>query len=339
MTNIRVPAQLVSRLPYLVMLVAALGAWYLVASSHKSQRRNEHFRIGLETRIGFAPIYVAHDMGFLDQDWIDFELLVLDGVGARTAAFQANELDFFPSTPSEFTVLFSSQQPRGKLVAALDESVGAYGIVAQRYINSIRDLKGKRVGFQKGTDSQFLLLELLKRDGLSGADLIPDELSTDDAGRAFLSDSPSSPTHLDAAATWEPWLSKAQTPTKKVLARSDATRGLIVDVLLASDRALKDDGRPLTAFMDSWYRGVGFISSDASRSEAIVARALSLTPEAVHEQLAKIHFYSRGESIQYMRSELPCVLRDANDLYKENRVIVRKADVSRIVDFRVLGGE
>jgi NitT/TauT family transport system substrate-binding protein len=313
------------------MVTAVIGIWYSVNAWHQHKVHPKRFGVGLETWIGYSPIYVALEKDFFGQEGLDVNVMLLDAVRARTAAYEAGELDFFPSAPFEFSKLFSALEPKGKFVAALDESIGTEGVVSRATIDSIGALKGMRVGVQKGTASHFLLLYLLRRAGLSGKDIIYEELSADKAGQAFLSGS------LDAAATGEPSLSEAsQMPTYRVLAKSDTIPGLIVDVLLVSDRALGDNGRPLKAFMQAWYRGVGFIERNAAETETIVARALGLTTDDVHKRLAKMHFYSQGESTQYMRITLPCVMRDANDLYFEDGVITKKADLLTMIDYTLL---
>ena len=59
----------------------------------------------------------------------------------------------------------------------IDESLGGDGIVASKDIQSIADLKGKVVAFPERTVSQFYLNVLLKKAGLSEADIEPVEMT------------------------------------------------------------------------------------------------------------------------------------------------------------------
>jgi ABC-type nitrate/sulfonate/bicarbonate transport system substrate-binding protein len=65
---------------------------------------------------------------------------------------------------------FDPKQPY-VCVMGIDESLGADGIVADRDIRSITDLKGKLVAFNQRTVSQFFLHVLLREAGLSEADI------------------------------------------------------------------------------------------------------------------------------------------------------------------------
>lgn len=322
------------RWSYCFMFAAMIGTGYFANACQQRKPPVKPFAVGLVTWIGYSPIYVARDKKFFEDEGIDVDVKTLDGPGAREAAYQADELDFFPNTPDAFTIFFSERQPKGKLIAGLDESRGADGIVAKSEIKNLRGLKGKRVGFQSGITSHFLLLYLLNRNGLSGRDITQVDLSAGDAGQAFIAGK------LDAAVTWEPWLSEAsRTPGAHVLATSKETEGVIVDVLLVSDRTLKENGGPAKAFMRAWYKGLSFITTNPREAEPIIAKALGVTTEEVGKMLKTTDFYSQEQSNRYLHTRLPSIMRDASDLFFQNNVIRVKADLSGMIDDSVLRGQ
>jgi len=76
----------------------------------------------------------------------------------------------------------SAQGIKGKVFLVTDVSWGGDGIVARKEIKSIRDLKGKKVAFARGTPSHFLLYKALKQAGLSPKDIV--QVKVDDPGHA-----------------------------------------------------------------------------------------------------------------------------------------------------------
>lgn len=66
-------------------------------------------------------------------------------------------------------------------------------------IRSLADLKGKRIGFTKGSSAHNVVLLALKRAGLSYGDITPVYLSPPDAGPAFAQGS------IDAWSIWDPY--------------------------------------------------------------------------------------------------------------------------------------
>lgn len=66
-------------------------------------------------------------------------------------------------------------------------------------IKTIADLKGKRVGFTKGSSAHNVVLLTLEKAGLTYADITPVYLTPPDAGPAFANGS------IDAWAVWDPY--------------------------------------------------------------------------------------------------------------------------------------
>ena len=105
----------------------------------------------------------------------------------------------------------------------------------------IADLEGKTVAFAERTVSQFYLNVLLKEAGLSEADIETVEMSADDAGNAFLMQ------EVDAAVSWEPWLTQGKEAAHgHLLADTSQRPGLVVDCLVDQDRCPRrpPDGVP-----------------------------------------------------------------------------------------------
>lgn len=67
-------------------------------------------------------------------------------------------------------------------------------------IRAIADLKGKRIGFTKGSSAHNVILATLEKAGLTYADITPVYLTPPDAGPAFANGS------IDAWAIWDPYL-------------------------------------------------------------------------------------------------------------------------------------
>ena len=69
----------------------------------------------------------------------------------------------------------------------------------QSLIRDIADLKGKRVGFTKGSSAHNIVVQTLEKAGLTYADITPVYLTPPDAGPAFANGS------IEAWAIWDPY--------------------------------------------------------------------------------------------------------------------------------------
>jgi sulfonate transport system substrate-binding protein len=72
-------------------------------------------------------------------------------------------------------------------------------------IRSIADLKGKRVGFTKGSSAHNIVVQTLEKAGLTYADITPVYLTPPDAGPAFANGS------IDAWSIWDPYFAIGET--------------------------------------------------------------------------------------------------------------------------------
>jgi sulfonate transport system substrate-binding protein len=72
-------------------------------------------------------------------------------------------------------------------------------------IRTIAELKGKRVGFTKGSSAQNVVVQTLEKAGLTYADITPVYLTPPDAGPAFASGS------IDAWSIWDPYFAIGET--------------------------------------------------------------------------------------------------------------------------------
>lgn len=318
-----------------LLLLVTVAALVIAAgcNSRKHQGQiaeQQTYTVGLVTWIGYAPIYVAKDRGFFDEEGIRVDVRTMDQPGAREAAFDSGQLDFFPNTPDAFVILFSEQTLRGKIIAALDQSRGADGIIAKKGIRTVADLKGKSVGFQKGITSHFLLLYFLNKENLSGTDIKQINMGADDAGTAFMSGK------LDAAATWEPWISTArQSKDGHVLVDSSEIGDRIVDVLLVSEHVLEDP-KAASAFLRAWYKGLELISSHPNEANLIIAKYLQVKVEEVPSMLQTTRFYSQQESAKYLQDRLSSVISEVSDLYIREKIIQRSVNLDDKIDSHVV---
>ncbi|EOY0939223.1 aliphatic sulfonate ABC transporter substrate-binding protein, partial [Klebsiella quasipneumoniae] len=78
----------------------------------------------------------------------------------------------------------------------------------QSTIRSVADLKGKRVGLNKGSDVNYLLVAALEKAGLSYKDITPVYLPPADARAAFQRGA------IDAWVIWDPFLAEVETNAK-----------------------------------------------------------------------------------------------------------------------------
>lgn len=140
-------------------------------------------------------------------------------------------------------------------------NIGDY-VIAQPGINSLADLKGKTVGYTKGTSGEMILREALAKAGLTMSDIKPVQLASTAVAPAFIAK------HIDAAAIWAPISAKIHddVPAAKFLASdADFTSQLkATQMWVASRSFLKQHPGTVQKFLEGWILANDYRVSHAS---------------------------------------------------------------------------
>jgi NitT/TauT family transport system substrate-binding protein len=225
-------------------------------------------KLAHSTWVGYGPFYIARDKGYFKEEGIDVKLIIMENTSLKMGALMAGKIDAVASTADEFPIYMKP----GKLlhyILAVDNSKGGDGIVSNKDIKSVADLKGKKVACEEGSVSQFFLNALLREIGLTQQDVNMINMTATDAGVAFVAK------RVDAAVTWEPHLSKgASKEHGHVLIDSSKRPGLIVDVVAVRADSMKNREAELKAFVRAWERALKFLDENPNDAHKIMAKGV-----------------------------------------------------------------
>ena len=312
----------------ILLLVAALPlGWRPVPAGAAA----ETLLIGHSTWVGYGPLFLARDKRFFDEAGVNVELKTFEDPKSRFFALISGKLDGIATTLDTASLYWTPEHPF-QSVLGLDDSKGGDGIVAVDAIKSIKDLRKKRVAFNKGSVSHFFLSVLLRKNGMTEKDIQGIQMQQDDAGAAFVAHK------VDAAVTWEPWLSRAKrTPGGHVLVDSSSTPGLIVDILLFRTDVIKNHPNAVKAAVAGWFKAVDYWQKSPDESDALMAKAVGgwlKDVKTFRETLAGVRFYDKAVNAQYFQpgGQIFVTAQNAIDIWKSFGMIRVKVAASDLVD-------
>lgn len=273
------------------------------------------FVVAIPTYPGFTIPYLAAKKDFFEG--IEVELKRIDDAGVINSGMVKGDIDACFTSVDAF-VLAASQGVDAQAVLLSDESRGADGIVAKRQISAVADLRGKKVAANLGWPGHFFLLYNLKRSGIP-LDTVPiTNLDADKAGAAFISGS------LDAAVTWEPWLSKATSnPDAHILVSTRTMPGVILDVLLVRSETVGSRGVAVQSFVNGYYKALALYLKDRASAEPVMAEAIGLPPQEFATMTAGFRFIPPDEAVQMLSNggAVEQLFKTAADVWLEAKVI------------------
>jgi len=119
--------------------------------------------------IFYAPQYVAHSLGYFEEEGLDVEILLVPGADKVTAAVLSGDVQI-GFCGSEATIYVYNQGEKDYLVnfAALTKRDGSFLVSREKYDNfTLDDLKGKTViGGRKGGMPEMTFEWALKQNGI-----------------------------------------------------------------------------------------------------------------------------------------------------------------------------
>ncbi|MCC6557594.1 MAG: ABC transporter substrate-binding protein [Polyangiaceae bacterium] len=291
------------------------------------------FKIAFNTWLGYSPLVLAKEKGFLKEAGIDAEISILESIGEKNSALLRGAIDGVGHT-ADSAVTSASAGVDGQIVYVFDLSNGADGVLARKSIKSVSDLKGRKVALEPGFTGHFFFLALLADAGMSPSDVTVVPMDTGSAGSAFVAGK------VEAAVTWEPWIGK----TKKlegahVLVTSADKPGLIVDVLYMSRAAIEARREDVKEMIAAMGRAADWYAEHTAEGDEIIARFWKLPLPEEKETVAGVRFMSLPRNAELFGTrEAPGQLfeavRKANDLWLKAGVTKRSIDPASVIDFR-----
>lgn len=161
-------------------------------------------------------------------------------------ALNAGSIDITAGSSTSAIAALSAKIPL-VIFAYQKMSPGAEGIVVKKDsgIASIKDLAGKKVAVNRGGTGEYLLMQGLQTNGVDPKSVERVYLSPSDSGPSFTQG------HVDAWATWDPFLTIAETAYDgKVVADGAAIKSDNAVVLVASKEFAKSKADQLQFIFD-----------------------------------------------------------------------------------------
>jgi len=272
--------KMISVLISMILMAAMLCS----GASAAAQIPDGEFTIAFCTWIGYAPLYIAEANGYFENYGINPTLVINEDEATYAAAMFSGSIQGLGQVLDREIISYASGTPETVLLA-MDESSGGDGIIASAEIQSIEDLKGKKVGLDTSSTAYFFFLTVLDSVGMTKDDVTIVDMDSDFTGPSFIAGD------IDAAVTWEPFLSTAgEREGGHLLVSSADFPGTIVDVLTVRD-GLSDEARQ--ALTNAWFDAIDFLEANPEAAAEIMSKGLELSMEDTLGELSGVTFYGR----------------------------------------------
>ncbi|MBO8165137.1 MAG: ABC transporter substrate-binding protein [Brevibacillus sp.] len=284
-----------------------------------SAEAKEPLKVTLPTWTGYGPLFLAKEKGFFEKHGVNVELSIIDGLAERKQALAGGQVDGMATALDVQVTLAAAGIPM-EIVWLLDDSYGGDGIIVKNEINSVADLKGKQVAFEQGSTSHLLLLTALKQANLTDKDVEMVQMSAGDAGAAFVAGK------VDAAVTWEPWLTKASSANGKILVSTKELSGVIVDTVGFKKDVVEKRPDDIKAFVAAMAEAMDYWKQNEEESNKIMAQGLKIDLEEFTGTVSGLKFLDKDDNKRLFgtgekKGDIYQSAKNAIDFYLEQKMI------------------
>ncbi|MBT3256693.1 MAG: ABC transporter substrate-binding protein [Deltaproteobacteria bacterium] len=247
-----------------ILLIAAIAIyWVFVAIPLHAKT----YTVGVVEWEPWATAYVAAEKGFWKSEGIHVTVKQFDDyMGGSVKAFKFGKIDFGIMMLGNAVDLIR-KAPRYTIIYEHDWSHGGDLFILSGKLDSIGDLKGKRIGvYSTAAPIGFFLDKVLQNAHLKIKDVELIEVSnTSKLNKSFRNGV------VSAVVSYDPEASKVVGDgTGKLMFTSADFPGVIPEGIVVQNRILKDDPADVEKFLRGWLRAVKW-QSDPANLEAYFA--------------------------------------------------------------------
>jgi sulfonate transport system substrate-binding protein len=275
-----------------ILFAIALDRWFARPAAHRGStplaqqaRRLKQLKIGYPE--GMTNLEVLRSQRLLEERLQPFGVQVTWSsylsASALIEALSSGTIDFcggggtasiFSQAADHVFVRVAKEKytsPTGEAILVREDSP----------IQTLADLKGKRIAFQKGSSAHFLTVQALQKAGIAYKDIEAVHLPPAEARAAFERGS------VDAWAVWDPYYAAAELQgVARVLATG---RDLVSNnsFYLATPSFVKANPRLVAALLDELSRNDAYFTAHRAEAVRLYSSFSGLEPKVVEAVLAR----------------------------------------------------
>lgn len=275
---------------------------------------------------GYIPLTLANDKGWLDTQQV--KLIHTEHFSDSIDLITQGKVDAAGLTLDEVLRLRESGLALA-VILICDVSAGADMLLAKPGINSLADLKGKRIGVEDGALGALMKYEVLQAAGLKAEQVQFIPLTTEHQLQAWHHN------QIDAAITYEPNASHMLQEGGKCIFDSRQAPDLIYDVIAVHPNALDEaHSDALHHLVAAHLKALAHINSNPDDAAYRMAAHFGMPAEQVMTTFKGLLLPDLDNNYRLMSSNPPPLLKSAAviaEVISQAGVLQKPADLRDII--------
>lgn len=274
--------------------------------------------------------YLAKEKGFFEEEGINVEIKETPDEQA-VQSYVAGKLDFLHVSLDWYAIL-KSQGVEGEQIMIFEQCIDCEGLAVSERINSLKDLKRKKVALWEGTVLHFQFLLMLDKEGLNKEDINIISLPPNEAMIAFISG------NVDAAAAYQPWLSQYKERKGAKLLYTDKDAPLLIgSSLVVSKKLLDRREKDVKAFLRAFFKAVDYWKQNPEEADEIMGKSIGISGEDFKFYMDRTHMLDYNESLKIFKDgTAEEIINKVNEIWLKEGIIKKPLTVKESINKDIL---
>lgn len=309
-----------------IFLIAA-SLLLAACSAQTSGEEKEVKEINIGIQQSLSPLWIAKEKGWFEgafeKEGIEVKWTEFQSGPPQFEGLAAGKLDFSQVGNSPVIGGQAANVPF-KEIALSQDGLKANAVLVKENsdIESIEDLKGKKVAVAKGSSGFDFLHKALKDAGVSPDDVEIIQLQPDEAMPAFENGS------VDAWSIWEPFISLQTIENNaSILANGETIESYSPGFTLARSGFAEENPEEVELFLEVYNKTVEWQKANKEEAISIYARIKELDEKVVESVLNNTEALNEPITDEIIQAQ-----QETADFQYKLGVIDKEIDVSEVVD-------
>ncbi|MEH7307834.1 aliphatic sulfonate ABC transporter substrate-binding protein [Neobacillus drentensis] len=310
-----------------IMMVILTGCTSKTTTVNEKNGKNENLTVNIGIQQSLGPLLIAKEKGWFEEEFekvgVKVKWTVFQSGPPHFEAMAANRLDF-GAVGNSPVVAGQAANIQFKEIANVSDGLKGNAILVSKDspINTLNDLKGKKIAVAKGSSGFNVLYRALEKAGLKPDDVKIIQLQPDEAQPAFETGA------VDAWSIWEPFVS-LQTLKKnaRVLADGKSLNVYSPGFVIARKEFTKEHPDLVVRFLKVFEKAHLYEKENRNDAIDLYANAKEIDKDVIRKVLENNE--SRNLPIS---EEIINAQQETADFQYSLKAITKKIDTSKVVD-------
>lgn len=252
-----------------VLTIITLSTLFVASCQLGNIGQPETLTLGLPSLEQNALIYVAAEQGFFSANGLNVEIKEYDSGATAIDRLLADDVDLAGAAEFPVAKALVQKKPLG-IIASYDKFENDYLIGRKdRGIQTISDLKGKRIGVALNTINEFYLGRFLELRGIQLNEVTPVDLKPAQFVDAITSGK------VDALIAWQPYIHQALERQADMVTWPAQNNQFVYGLLIGNTEWLAEHGDLVERFIRSLHQAQTYLNAHPGEAQAIVQKRLN----------------------------------------------------------------